>query len=343
MKFSKKYIFWLAGIIVAGLILGGIWSNRKSNGPNIPASGTVEATEINVNAETGGKITEVPVEEGQPVNRGDVLGRLDSTVQALQVQQAEAALRAAQEKSKETKTGTREQLIAQAKAGVQQIASLQQGAKQSMDNAKDNLDRIQVLVNEGGATSQQLTNARTQYETARAQYEAYAAQKKSAQEQLDLLKSGATQETINIADAGVAQAQASLAIAEALLAKTVLYAPTGGIVNSVNFKQGEYITPGAAVITIINPGDLYVNVYIPEKEIPRVKLGQKAEIFIDAYPGKPFQGIVSFISSKAEFTPKNLQTQEERVNMVFAVKVKIGDSSGHLKPGLPVDVVLLTG
>ncbi|PKM47474.1 MAG: hypothetical protein CVV03_03325 [Firmicutes bacterium HGW-Firmicutes-8] len=341
MSFTEKraVCFLLAAVLI--LISTGSGCGKKDAGV-ISASGTVEATEINVNAETGGKVIDLLVDEGSPVKQGEVVGRIDSTILALQVQHAEAVLRSAQEKSRETKTGTREQLVAQARAAVQQVSSLQEGARQTMDNAKDNLDKILALVNEGGATSQQLSNARTQYETAKAQYEAYAAQKKSAQEQLDLLKSGATQETINIADAGVAQAQANLSIAKAQMTKSFLYAPINGIIGSLNFNQGEYAGPGAAVATIINTDDLYVNVYIPEKELPKIKLGQKAEIFIDAYPGKPYSGAVSYISSKAEFTPKNLQTKEERVNMVFAVKVKISGGKAQLKPGLPADITILT-
>lgn len=336
-----KSLSALAAVVITILVVFSAGCS-KSNSQDISASGTVEATEINVIAETGGKVIDLIVDEGSPVKQGEVIGRIDSTILALQVQQAEAALRSAQEKSKETKTGTREQLVAQAKAAVQQVSSLQAGARQTMDNAKDNLDKTLALVNEGGATSQQLSNARTQYETAKSQYEAYAAQKKSAQEQLDLLKSGATQETINIADAGVAQAQANLSIAKAQLNKSFLYAPANGIIGSLNFNKGEYAGPGAAVATIINTDDLYVNVYIPEKELPKIKLGQKAEIIIDAYPGKPYPGAVSYISSKAEFTPKNLQTKEERVNMVFAVKVKISGGKEQLKPGLPADITIVT-
>ncbi len=323
-------IFSLAAFLVTGC------DNRAAK--TIYVSGTIEATESSVNAETGGRITEIAVDEGSKVKKGDVLARIDSTVQALQVQQAEAALRAAQEKTKEVKKGTREQLITQAQKAVSQMSSLQQGARQTMENARENLARIRALFEEGGATSQQLSNAQTQFETAKAQYDAYTAQKESALEQLELLQSGATEEAVNIADAGVAQAQANLAIAKAQLAKTVLYASGDGIISSVNYHEGEFVAPGAAVITITDSDDLWITVYVPEKDLPQIKLGRKAKIFIDAYPQKPFQGSVSFISSKAEFTPKNLQTREERVNMVFAVKIKITDGKERLKPGLPADV-----
>jgi len=307
----------------------------------ITASGTIEALEVNISAETGGKITEINTDEGDSIKKGAVLGRLDSTIQALQVQQAEAALRAAAEKAKETQSGNRDQLIGQAVSLVDQMTSLAEGSKAAMDNARENLDRVRTLAGEGGIAHQQLSDAETRYESARAQYEAYVAQKNSAREQLDLLKSGATTETINIMNAGVAQAQANVSIARAQLEKTVLIAPIDGQVSTVNFRQSEYVSPGAPVITLLNPEDLWIKVYISETEIAKVKPGQKAEIFIDAYPDRPFAGKVSFVSAKAEFTPKNLQTKEDRVNMVFAIKVELQDGKEMLKPGLPADVKIM--
>lgn len=336
-----KALYLLLTLVFTGFIFINSGCGKTPAG-QITASGTVESTEINVNAETGGKINELTVAEGSTVKQGDVLARIESTVLALQVQQAEAALRAAQERARETRAGSRDQLVTQAQETVRQMSSLQEGAKKSMDNALENLDRIRALFKEGGATSQQVSDAQTKYETARAQYEAYSAQKNSAREQLDLLQSGATQETVNIADAGAAQAQAALSIARAQLAKTVIYAPTGGYVSSVNFNKGEIINPSAPLITLTDTTDLWINIYIPEKELPDIKLGQKAEIYIDAYPEKPFHGEVTFISNKAEFTPKNLQTSEERVNMVFTVKLKITDGKDKLKPGLPADVKIIT-
>jgi HlyD family secretion protein len=338
MQLTRLYI--ILALIVTAIIASGC--NNGGNKKELSASGTVEATETNVNAEVGGKLMDILVEEGSVVKKGDVLARIDSTIQALQVQQAEANLRAAQEKSKEIKAGSRTQLISQAQASVQQISSLQQGAQNSVNNALDNLKRTKALFEQGGATAQQLSDAQNRYETARAQLEAYSAQKKSAQEQVDLLKSGATTETINIADAGITQAQVSLSIAKAQLAKTVLYAPGSGVISSLNFQKGEVISSGAPIATISDTNDLWVKVFIPEQDLPKIKLGQKADAYIDAYPDQPFHGEVSYISPTAEFTPKNLQTKEERVNMVFAVKVKIADSKDRLKPGLPTDITIIT-
>jgi HlyD family secretion protein len=325
-------------IFIAVLIIASFAGCSKSNENIITASGTIEATEVNVSAEVSGKITECYVDEGTAVKNKSSLAKLDSTIPAFQVLQAEAVLKAAQEKSKETKKGSRKELIEQAQSSVNQIASLQSGAKQSMDNARDNLKRIQELTVEGGATTQQLADAQTKYEIAKTQYDAYASQKRSAQEQLDLLKNGATTETISIADAGVAQARASLDIAKAQLLKCMINSPIDGTISEVNYKTGEFVSTGAPIFTLINIQDSWIAVFISEKDIPKIKLGQSAVISVDAYPDKKFKGQVSFISDKAEFTPKNLQTKEERVNAVFAVKVKLLEGKEQLKPGLPADV-----
>ncbi|MBU7005389.1 HlyD family secretion protein [Phosphitispora fastidiosa] len=308
----------------------------------IHVSGTVSAAEVTVSAETGGRITDITVQEGVYVKRGEVLGRLDSKVQALQVNKAEAGLRAAVEKARETKSGSREQLIAQAEFTVNQFDSLQQGARHTMQNAGETLERLKRLFAEGGATQQQLSDAETGLAAAKAQYESFASQKGSAEKQLELLKNGATKETVNIADAGVELAQAELEIARANLEKTILCAPVDGIISSVNFNNGEVVAPGAGLVSVLVNRDLWIDVYVSETELPHIKLGQQAEISIDAFPEKIFHGRAAFISPEAEFTPKNLQTKDERVNMVFAVKIMVTDGNDIFKPGLPADVRILT-
>lgn len=336
--YLPRLLFFGVTVLLSVSVLG---CSKQNTDDNLFVSGTVEATETAISAEAGGKITEITADEGTLVQKGTVVARIESTIQALQVQQAEAALKAAQASAKQTKTGNREELISQARAGVEQVDALVKGAKESMENALDNLNRIKTLAADGGATTQQLTEAQTRYETAKAQVEAYQAQRRSAQEQLDLLKNGSTKETINIADANTAQAQANLAIAKAQLAKTTVISTGKGMISTVNFSEGEFASPGSPILTLTDTEDLWIRVYVSEKELPKVKIGQKAEIFVDAYPGKAFQGTVSYISSTAEFTPKNLQTAEERVNMVFAVKIKISNGGDRLKPGLPADVKII--
>jgi len=125
--------------------------------------------------------------------------------------------------------------------------------------------------------------------------------------------------------------------AEAQLGNTVLRSPQAGVVLRKHVEPGEMIGAGTPVVTVADLGRIWLKIYIPEPQLGRVKLGQSVEVTTDSYPGKVYRGTVTFVSSEAEFTPKNIQTQEERVKLVFAVKVAVENESQELKPGMPAD------
>jgi HlyD family secretion protein len=180
----------------------------------------------------------------------------------------------------------------------------------------------------------------TQVDTAKAQYERAEAAVQAAQAQLEALKAGATQEQIAVTEAQVKQAQAAADLLKVQLDKMNLTAPTSGLVMERTVHRGEMATAGATLMTIANLNEVTLTIYIPEDEIGKVKVGQTVEVSVDSFPGKVFEGQVNYIASEAEFTPKNVQTKEERVNMVFAVKVKIPNPEHELKPGMPADAVI---
>ena len=176
-----------------------------------------------------------------------------------------------------------------------------------------------------------------------AQVEVAKGQLAQAQAELARLKAGATAEEIAALQAQVAQAEAALAAAEASLkaldiqiGHTTLTAPAGGVVLQRLVHVGELAAPGAPLFTLADLDEVTLTVYVPEAELGKVSLGQPVEVNVDAYDGL-FPGEVSHIASQAEFTPKNVQTQEERVHMVFAVKVRLENSDHLLKPGMPAD------
>jgi len=139
----------------------------------------------------------------------------------------------------------------------------------------------------------------------------------------------------------VAQAEAAIKPIDAALAQTVIHAPFAGIVTVRHREPGETVTPGAPVFTLMNPDDRWVRIYVPENRIGQLRLGTKAAIGTDSFAGKAYRGDVVFIASAAEFTPKTVQTTEERVKLVYAVKVRVaGDAALELKPGMPADVRL---
>lgn len=179
-----------------------------------------------------------------------------------------------------------------------------------------------------------------QVDKAKAQYERAEAAVQAAQAQLEALKAGATPEQIAVAEAQVKQAQAAADLLKVQLDKMTLTAPASGMVMERTVHRGEMAAAGATLMTIANLDEVTLTIYIPEDEIGKVKVGQTVEVSVDSFPGKVFQGRVSYIASEAEFTPKNVQTKEERVNMVFAVKVKIPNPTHELKPGMPADAAI---
>ncbi len=140
--------------------------------------------------------------------------------------------------------------------------------------------------------------------------------------------------------ANIARDRAALAGAQAQLSYTVLLTPQAGIVLRKHVEPGEMIAAGTPVVTIADLRDIWLKIYIPEPQLGRIKLGQTAETTTDSYPGKTYRGTVTFISSEAEFTPKNVQTQEERVKLVFAAKITVDNPNQELKPGMPADTTV---
>jgi len=161
-----------------------------------------------------------------------------------------------------------------------------------------------------------------------------------AQAKLIELKAGPTPEEIAVAEAQVALAQASLSGLLAQKDKMMLRSPIEGVVASRSASAGEAALPGATLLTVANLDEVKLTIYVPEDELQRVYLGQEVQVQVDSFPGRVFTGTVSYISQQAEFTPKNVQTEKERVNMVFAVKVRLPNPQYLLKPGMPADAVL---
>jgi len=191
---------------------------------------------------------------------------------------------------------------------VEQGRAAVRNAEAEFEKARKDHDRYQALSQEGAVTTQQLEAARKAYDVSLSQ--------------LDL-------------------ARAALRTAEVRLTDTKVDAPVTGIVLGRNVEAGETVAAGLAVYTLGDLDNPWIKVYVNETKLGMVKLGQKAQVFTDTYPGKAYEGTISYIASEAEFTPKNVQTKEERVKLVFAVKVSVGNVSDELKPGMPADVKIM--
>ena len=222
-------------------------------------------------------------------------------------------------------------------------------AQAQVDIAKAGVAAAEAALEQSQAapvtTQDQVSLAEVGITAASAQVEVAAGQLAQAEAQLARLKAGATEQEIAMLQAQVAQAEAALAAAESALLtldiqieQTTLTAPVSGVVVERLLQLGELAAPGAPLFTVANLDEVTLTVYVPEAELGQVALGQTVEVTVDAYD-EVFMGEVSHIASQAEFTPKNVQTQEERVHMVFAVKIRLVNPEHLLKPGMPADAV----
>ena len=322
-------------IVVALLIVaaGVTWWTRRggetaTNG--LFASGTVEATDADLGFQIPGRIGSVDVAEGQRVTEGDRLAELDSRELAARVDAAEAALAATEARLAELNQGTRPQDLAAAESAVR-------AATERVAEAERDAARAATLF-EGGAVSRQaMQRAATMHDLAQADHE-------QASQRLALLQEGPRVETIQAQRSMVQQAAAQVALAEATFDNSVISAPFAGVVTTRHREPGEAVGAGSPVVTLLDPDDRWVRIYVREDAVGRVQLGLAAEIRSDTYPDRVYQGEVIFIGAEAEFTPRNVQTTEERTKLVYPVKVRItGDPDFELKPGIPADVTILEG
>ena len=292
------------------------------------ASGTVEATTADLGFQLPGKIDLLSVAEGASVTNGQELARLDTRELTASLAAAEAQLGAAEARLSELRRGARPQEIAAAEAAAR-------SAEQRAQNASRERDRARMLFEGGAASRQALDQAETALEVTEAASE-------QAVQALELLREGPRAETIQAQQALVEQARANVMRVEATLSNSAVEAPFAGVVTIRHREPGEIVPAGAPVVTLLDREDRWVRIYVREDAIGRVQIGQRAEIASDTYPDRTYAGEVVFIGSEAEFTPRNVQTPEERIKLVYPVKVRITDDPAfELKPGIPADVTLL--
>jgi HlyD family secretion protein len=319
----------IIGIVVA-ILAAAFFINQMRDGKEegvMVLSGNVEVTETNVGFKIPGRVVDRPVDEGYKVKAGDMLARLDSSEAASIVSQGRAAVAEAVTRLAELKAGSRSQEIEQARANV----SAQEA---ELVRFKKEYERAEVLHRNGAIST-------LQFDAAKSAYEARVSLHRNAQEFLSLVKEGPRREEVQIAEYRVQQVKAALTTSEERLKDTVIYAPSRGVILKKNVEKGETVAQGTPVFTIGDLENPWVKVYVKEDKLGLVKLGQDVKISVDTYKGKVYEGKVSYISSEAEFTPKTVQTQEERVKLVFGVKVQVKNVNDELKPSMPADVRIM--
>lgn len=326
MNYRKIVPAAVALAVIAALLKLTILRGGEEDSP-LEASGTVEATEAQLGFQLPGRIAAILVREGDRVRVGDTLALLDRAELEARRHQTLAQLAAAQALLGELVAGSRDEERAQAREQLR-------AAREQYGDAQRELARVRQLFDAGALSQEALDRAALAFELA-------SSRRDQAEQQLRLVETGPRPERIAAQRALVAQAEAAVRQADAMLSYAVIVAPFDGVVTVRDREPGEAVPAGAPVLTVMNLDDRWVRIYVPEDRIGAVSLGQPAEISSDTYPGAVYPGEVSFISTHAEFTPRNVQTREERVKLVYAVKVRVvRDERDHLKPGVPADVRL---
>jgi membrane fusion protein YbhG len=309
----------------SALALGIMACHRSDDGP-VRGTGTIEVREMDVTPQVSARVLRVLVEEGDPVREGDTLALLTQSTTRADIAGEEARVRASEAVLQEAIAGPRQSEIQRAQADLRV-------AEAEVQRTKQELDRMRPLAAQSVVSRQTLDDAQ-------AAADAAAGRRDAAREALRLLRQGTRPERVQAARAELANARASLAAAKAVAQDLVLTAPVNGVVISRNAEPGELLAPGQSAVTLGESANPFVRVYVPTRQLPRVRRGQPALAWLDGYPDRPIQGTVVAINPKAEFTPRVALTEEERADLLFGVKVALRDSTGLLRIGLPATVEL---
>jgi HlyD family secretion protein len=328
----------LNGAACAVLIVAA--SGCASRGEDAPprASGYVEATEVRVAPEVGGRIIELRVAEGDRVEAGAMVARLDTADVELALKRAHAERDQAAAQLKLLQAGSRAEDIRQARAQAEAAEAEVTAAQSELQSATADLARFERLLQANAGSQKQRDDAATRRQVADARVASARDRARAADELVARLKSGSRPEEIAAARARVAAADAQIAIYTKSGEDAVVRSPLTGIVTSTLVDPGEIVAPRTALVVVTELDKAWANVYVDEPLVPRLKLGQAATVVTDA--GQRLAGTVTFISPRAEFTPRNVQTAEERSKLVYRIKVSVDNREGILKVGMPVEVEL---
>ena len=283
------------------LLVAIIFTSCGDSSKETDASGNFEAEETIVSAEASGKILQLNIEEGQTLKAGDIIGYVDTTQLSLRKKQLHYSIRA---------------LLAKQPDAATQLSTIQE----QIETARFEKKRVESLLKADAATQKQLDDINAQLTFLQKQYNA-------TKTSLSITSQSLQSETYPL--------KAQIEQTEDLIKKSVLISPTNGTVLTKYMEQNEVATPGKALYKIADLSTLILRAYITGMQLPQIKLGQSVSVLIDAAEGgyKTYSGTITWVSDKAEFTPKTIQTKEERANLVYAVKINV-KNDGYLKLGM---------
>ncbi|MEJ2656092.1 MAG: efflux RND transporter periplasmic adaptor subunit, partial [Desulfobacterales bacterium] len=299
---------------------------NKESGAELKIYGNIDTRNADLAFIEQERIDRILVEEGDRVTAGQVLATLQTDRLEAQIQEARAQIAAQQEIVKRLEAGTRRQEIEQARAEVE-------AAKATYRNSMLNYERIRKTSGAGATSQQALDNARAQFDVDEAQL-------KVKQKALNLALEGPRKEDIAAAKDTLEALKASLSLLKIRLSDMTLMSPAPGIIRNRILEPGEMAGPTRPVVTLALIHPKWARAYVPEPDLGRIRLGMKAQILSDSFPGQSFNGWIGFISPIAEFTPKTVETEDLRTKLVYEVRVYVHDPKDQLRLGMPVTVIV---
>jgi HlyD family secretion protein len=324
----KRLVFTL--VVLAGACA------EKPPSDRLRVSGHVEATETRLAPEAGGRILTLTVKEGDRVQPGQIVLTLDTRDVELSIDRAKAEQASAEAQLRLVQAGARIEDIRQAQSQIETARAETSAAKAELDAAEQDLTRFDTLLKNNSGSRKQRDDAATRRDVAKERVTSAESRVKTAEEVLSKLRAGARPEEVDTARARVATVAAQITSLEKGITDATLKSPIGGLVTEKLVEVGEIIAPRVPALIVVDLDHAWADVFVPEPTVPLIKIGQSATVFTDA-GGAGIAGTISYISPKAEFTPRNVQTAEERSKQVYRVRISVDNKEGVLKQGMPIE------
>lgn len=322
--------------LICLVTVAAISCTEEAPSDRLRVSGHVEVTETRVAAEAGGRVLTLTVREGDRVEPGQVVMTLDTRDVELAIQRARAEQAAADAQLRLVLAGARAEDVRQAQAQVEAARADVSAARAELAAAEQDLARFETLLESNSGSRKQRDDAATRRDVARDRVASGESRVKTAEEALAKLRAGARREEVDAARARLTSASVQIATLAKVLGDATLTSPIAGVVTEKLVEVGEVIAPRSPALVVVDLEHAWADVFVPEPAVPQIKIGQAATVFTDA-GGPGIGGTVAYISPKAEFTPRNVQTAEERSKLVYRVRINVDNKDGVLKQGMPVE------
>lgn len=306
----------------------------------IRVSGHVEATEVRLAPDAGGRILTLLVKEGDRVQPGQTVLTLDTRDVQLAIDRARAEHAAADAQLKLVQASARPEDIRQAESQIATARADQSAASSELSGAEQDLERFESLLTSNSGSRKQRDDAATRRDVARDRVTAAQGRVRSAEESLARVRAGARREEVEAARARLSVVDTQITSLQKSLGDTTLTSPVGGLVTEKLVEAGEMIAPRAPALVVVDLDHAWADVFVPEPVVPLLKISQAATVFTDA-AGAGIAGTITYISPKAEFTPRNVQTAEERSKLVYRIRISVDNRDGVLKQGMPIEAEIV--